>query len=236
MAYLSTNGCLLKTGRKKRNFMGKCIIVSAGEYDPVPVTREEDDFVIAADNGLSYLHRMGMEPDYVIGDFDSLTEEGKGLLEEFRRRHPDGVRTLPAAKDYTDTMECVMEGFERGYTQFEILCALGRRLDHTLCNLQTLQYIKGRGGRGRLRSSDGEIQVLRDETADYDPHGRNGYFSLFAVEDIVHVDEKGLRWELKDYPLRNDMPIGQSNWIRDGSPFTVTVRGGSAIAIVTYSQ
>ena len=216
--------------------MGKCIIVSAGEYDPVPIAREDGDFVIAADNGLSYLRRMNIEPDYVIGDFDSLTEEGKSLLAEFRSKHPDGIRSLPVAKDYTDTMECVMEGFERGYTEFEILCALGRRLDHTLCNLQTLQYIRGRGGRGRLCASDGDIRMLRDETVRYDPQGRNGYFSLFAVEDIVHVDEKGLRWELNDYPLRNDMPIGQSNWIEEGRPFTVSVRGGSAIAIVTYSS
>ena len=57
--------------------MSKCIIMCAGEFEPLQIEKEEGDFVIAADNGLSYLLELGILPDIVIGDYDSLSPVGQ---------------------------------------------------------------------------------------------------------------------------------------------------------------
>ena len=59
---------------------GKCILVCAGHFDENSLPLEAGDFLIAADNGLAYLKKLGAEPDLILGDFDSLEEEDRPLL------------------------------------------------------------------------------------------------------------------------------------------------------------
>lgn len=49
-----------------------CYIVGAGDNSGTNFTKKENDFVIAADGGFEKIHQLGIEPDLVIGDFDSL--------------------------------------------------------------------------------------------------------------------------------------------------------------------
>ncbi len=109
--------------------MSKCIIMCAGEFEPLQIEKEEDDFVIAADNGLSYLLELGILPDIVIGDYDSLSPEGQRTLRELEETQPERVVHLPVEKDDTDTMAAVREGLARGYDAFYLYAALGGRLD-----------------------------------------------------------------------------------------------------------
>ena len=52
--------------------MPVCWIVGAGEFDATRFAPAPGDFVIAADGGLKYLDALGVKPDLVLGDFDSL--------------------------------------------------------------------------------------------------------------------------------------------------------------------
>ena len=56
--------------------MNKCIIVGAGEFDIDNWSCEKDDYVIAADAGWMILEQLGIVPDLLIGDMDSLDENG----------------------------------------------------------------------------------------------------------------------------------------------------------------
>ena len=49
----------------------KCLIISGGDYTE-RLKDESYDIVIAADKGVSYAAQMGIEPDFIIGDMDSL--------------------------------------------------------------------------------------------------------------------------------------------------------------------
>ena len=53
---------------------GRCILMCAGEFHPMRIDRTPQDFVIAVDGGLKYLTECGIEPDFLLGDFDSLGE------------------------------------------------------------------------------------------------------------------------------------------------------------------
>lgn len=69
----------------------------------------EGDTVIAADAGLRYLRAAGINPDSVIGDFDSLGSVPEG----------GKVTVLPAEKDVTDMYAAAEAGVAAGYTEFK---------------------------------------------------------------------------------------------------------------------
>lgn len=89
---------------------GNCYIIGAGERINILPAPEQGDLLIAADGGYAWLKEKGLEPDLVVGDFDSMAE-------------PAGVAhlvRLPKEKDDTDTMAAVRLGQERGYRRFHI--------------------------------------------------------------------------------------------------------------------
>ena len=87
----------------------RCYIVGAGEFDESTLPLS-DDFVIAADGGFVYLHERGIEPDLIVGDFDSLPAEFMDAV----NRHPNVTR-VSAEKDDTDMLLAVKEGLKRGF-------------------------------------------------------------------------------------------------------------------------
>ena len=211
--------------------MGECIIVSAGDFTPEDLHKEKDDILIAADNGLQYLDAMGYAPDYIIGDYDSLDEKEQAGLDAFRERCPDRERTLPKAKDDTDTMAAVRWGFDLGYTRFRLYGALGgRRVDHTIANLQTLMFIQSRGGFGRILDARQEVFLVREGSYAFEP-GREGLFSVFAVDPKITLTVRGALFEGEDIDITYDFPIGCSNeFLRDRGAF-VRVLGGTALLV-----
>ena len=93
------------------------------------------DYVIAADRGYDSLMAYGVTPDLVVGDFDSLG---------YTPQHPN-VTQLPAEKDDTDMVFALRRGLELGYRRFVLLGGLGGRLEHTLGNLQLLDWLSTQG-------------------------------------------------------------------------------------------
>ncbi len=214
--------------------MAKCIIMCAGEFAPLELDREEGDLLIAADNGLSYLGRMGILPDLVIGDYDSLGFEGRGILDELRASSPERIVTLPKEKDDTDTMAAVRIGLERGYKKFYLYSALGGRLDHTMANIQTLVFLKEHGAQGYILSEDSMLFVLRNEEKRFS-RGFAGTFSLFALDkELTGVTLRGMKYNMEDGRITNGFPIGVSNEIDGSEEASVSVKHGTGLVIVTF--
>ena len=86
--------------------MGTCIIFCAAEFDVLVTPIGPEDFVIAADGGLQHAKKLGITPDVILGDFDSL-----GYT-------PGGASVFPVEKDDTDSMLAVRRGLDWGYREF----------------------------------------------------------------------------------------------------------------------
>lgn len=217
--------------------MKKCILVCAGDFEPMDLRKEDGDCIIAVDNGLTYLTQMGVLPDYCLGDFDSLLPEGRRVLEEIRREDPSRIVTLPVAKDDTDTMAAVRFGLKLGYLRFDLYGTLGgARIAHTLANLQVLNFIKNNGGQGYLMDTNQMLFLIRNETREFH-EGFAGRFSMFAVEPkITGVTIRGMKYEIEDVVLTNDFPIGCSNEIEAGKRASVTVGNGTALVVVGWDN
>ena len=89
---------------------GKCIIVSAGSFIPMDLNYKEGDYLIACDAGFAHLQNMGILPDLILGDFDSLSQKAPAYMRQIREieeADPDRVIRLNVMKDDTDTLHAV---------------------------------------------------------------------------------------------------------------------------------
>ncbi|MBQ8816780.1 MAG: thiamine diphosphokinase, partial [Lachnospiraceae bacterium] len=176
---------------------GTCIIIGAGDLTVGSFPYNVDsDYIIAADGGLMYCGVLEIEPDLIIGDFDSLEGEYKEALAAIQASCPDKVITLPTEKDDTDMLAAVKCGLELGYRSFRLYGANGGRLEHTIANIQLLKYLKEQGAVGYIMDGQGMILLAQNETISF-RDSMEGYINIFSLNEKAHgVTLRGLKYEL----------------------------------------
>ncbi len=199
--------------------MKKCVIFCAAEFDALAQLLSPGDLVIAADGGLRHTQALGIIPDVILGDFDSL-----GFA-------PEGANVFPVEKDDTDSMLAVRHGLRLGCREFYLYGALeGPRLDHTIANFQTLQFLADQGAYGYLVGRDHILTVLKNGTLGF-AAGAQGIVSVFCMGSDAHgVTETGLHYPLTDGTLTAGFPLGASNHFT-GRDAAITVREGSLLIL-----
>ncbi|MBQ9141251.1 MAG: thiamine diphosphokinase [Lachnospiraceae bacterium] len=211
----------------------KCIIIGAGDLTVGSVAVGEADLVIAVDGGINYCGVLEIEPDIILGDFDSVNEAQREAILTMKEQVPDRVVVLKPEKDDTDMLAALKLGLEKGYDYFLLYGATGGRLEHTLANIQCLLFLKNHGAVGYLMDGSGMIFVMRNEEVKLRAN-LEGYFSLFCLgKEAKGVTIKGLKYELEDYTMTNAFPIGVSNEFI-GKEATVSVKDGELVGIVNY--
>ncbi len=191
------------------------------EYDP------KRYFVICADAGYETAKKYKIVPDLVVGDFDSATQKPGGNVK---------VVSLPVEKDVTDTMFAAMKGLSRGFREFVLLgCLGGDRFDHSLANLDVLQYLAEHGGRGILADGHTKIFLLRGGKLRM-TGVKGSTVSVFPYGcPSCNVSYSGLK-----YPLNHDtltcggLLMGVSNSVVS-DPAEIRVHLGTALVVV-YQQ
>lgn len=212
---------------------GKCMIIGAGDLTMGEITVGEEDYVIAVDGGLSYCGILNVEPDKIIGDFDSVSEKEKEAIRSLQEKVPGLVMELPVEKDDTDMLAALKYGLELGYTDFRIYAGTGGRFDHTLANIQCLLYLKNQGATGYLVDGTGMILVIQNEAVHFRKE-LEGYLSLFSLgKEAKGVTIRGLKYPLEDYTLTNDYPIGISNEFI-GEESSIQVEEGELVCMIQY--
>lgn len=103
----------------------------------------EDDMLIAADGGYAACLEAGLQPDLLVGDFDSLAGGKPAQID-------CPVLELPCKKDDTDLMVCLRQGLQAGYREFRVHRALGGDLGHTAAAVRCLAWLREQGANGVL--------------------------------------------------------------------------------------
>ena len=199
--------------------MGTCVIFCAAGFDRLALPIGKDDIVSAADGGLVHTQALGIAPDVILGDFDSL-----GYT-------PQGANVFPVEKDDTDAMLAVRKGLELGYDYFLLYGSLdGPRLDHTVANFQTLQFLADHGAVGFLIGNDYIVTVVKDGALQFDPSA-TGILSVFCLgEPARNVNIRGLQYTLENGTLTPGFPLGVSNHFV-GEAARISVESGSLLVI-----
>ncbi len=199
--------------------MGRCVIFCAGQMCRGIEPLEPEDYIIAADGGLAHAQGLGLTPHCILGDFDSL-----GYV-------PEDSQVHPVEKDDTDAMLAVRRGLTLGYRSFLLYGGLdGPRLDHTLANFQTLQYLSDRGATGYLIGDRYIATVIQKESIAF-AETATGILSVFCMGADAHgVTLEGLKYPLEKGTLTAGFPLGVSNHFI-GKPATVAVETGSLLVL-----
>lgn len=213
---------------------GTCVIIGAGDLTVGRIPYQpETDYVIAADGGLMYCGVLEIEPDLIIGDFDSVDGEYAEAVEQIRQGMPEKVVTLPVEKDDTDMLSAVKCGLEKGYRNFRLYAANGGRLEHTIANIQILKYLKEHDAVGYIMDGTGMILLAQNETISF-RDTMEGYVNVFSFNEKAHgVSIRGLKYELDHATLTNTVPLGISNEFV-GQKSEISVEDGTLLIIVNW--
>lgn len=199
--------------------MKKCVIFCAAECRGLLEPIRDGDFVIAADGGLRHTEAFDITPNEILGDFDSL-----GYI-------PEDSRVFPVEKDDTDAMLAVRRGLQLGFREFWLYGSLdGPRLDHTIANFQTLQFLCDRGACGWLIGNEYIVTVVKNGMLRF-PAGCSGTVSVFCLgPDAEGVTLRGLYYPLENGTLTAGFPLGVSNHFT-GTEAEISVENGSLLVL-----
>ena len=198
----------------------KCYIIGAGDNFGTKFYKKENEYVIAADGGLEILETLGVEPDLIMGDFDSLGFVPKG----------ENVICYPVEKDDTDMMLAVKRAVEMGYNEIELYGATGGRTDHTIANLQTMLWASKNNCKIKMIDEKNTYYMITNDSV-YLPAKRSGGFSVFAFgKNAKGVTIKGGKYEALNVELSPDNPTAVSNSFI-GKEVEISVREGSLLII-----
>ena len=203
--------------------MKRCVIVGGADilnYDEMKKYLSSEDFYIFCDCGLRHSVGLGVEPDLIVGDFDS--SENPNLEVE--------TIVLPTEKDDTDTVFAVKEAIKRGFEDFLILGVIGQRLDHTLGNVSILKMLFDKGFKALIADDYCEMQAVGSEPV-YIPD-TYPYFSLINVFGrTTGITIKNAKYLLENAEISCDYQYGVSNEVIKGKVAEVSVDNGTLLLV-----
>ncbi|MEX2161193.1 MAG: thiamine diphosphokinase [Anaerolineales bacterium] len=187
----------------------QALIVANGELDP---PRDLDkrlasaDLIIAADGGARHCRALGILPQVIIGDLDSLDAK---LRADFERQGAL-ILTHPADKDQTDLELALLHAKDAGAQQIVVLAGLGHRWDHSVANLLLAAHAQFSDRRILFLQGEQRLFVIRQGSPLAARVGER--VSLLSLGgDAKGVSTRGLKFPLANETLTFGSSRGVSN-------------------------
>lgn len=188
----------------------RAIIFANGELKELPKgisSIAPADLVIAADGGAGHCQLLGITPDIIIGDLDSIEEK---LLRSYREQKVV-ILQYPSEKDATDLELALDQAVKSQALQLDIFGALGGRWDMSLANVLLMASARYRDIEITLYGDDCSMKILHP--------GKNMVFGkkgqtlslLPLTGDIVDLHLRGLQYPLKGKNISFGSSLGVSN-------------------------
>jgi len=179
------------------------------------------DEVVAVDGGLLHCRQMDIQPQLILGDFDSIDTKLLNAYEGVPRK------TFSIEKDETDLELAVAYGLEKGFQRILLFAALGKRLDHSLNNL----FLLGRYPKNLTVVTEDEVLFVieGDKVLELE---KGQVISLLPLFGDAIVSTKGLKWNLDKKKL-NYRFLSQSNVAISNS---VSIEVNNGLILCTLHQ
>ena len=176
-------------------FKSYTVIVADGNFPQhdIPLAYLQNaERIICCDGSAENLILVGMHPDAIVGDMDSLNVE---LSDRFEDRI-----FVNENQDTNDLTKAIAWCCEMGYKDIVIVGATGKREDHTIGNISLLvEYIKNANvimvtDTGILRPflTSSEISSFPGQQV-----------SIFSIDPETEVTSSGLRYPLNKTKIKN---------------------------------
>lgn len=206
--------------------------------------------LIAADRGLEFFLDYLILPDVVIGDFDSLSEDGKNFLEmqnedipyggmlEWKLQKGEGkvveVVRLRPEKDDSDTQSAMNYAIQNGAKEIVILGVTGNRVDHLMANFGLLILAQKQDTEVALADRYNYMKLITSGTILKKAEQFGKYVSFFPLGgDVTGLTLEGFKYPLDKYHLTTaDSGLTVSNEISEEYA-KVTYESGTLLMIMS---
>jgi thiamine pyrophosphokinase len=180
--------------------MKKCIILANGKPPTKNIIsyfqKKGYNALICADGGANSALKMGLDPDVIIGDLDSISAKALKKIKSVSR-----VVQLRRQND-TDVEKCLKYAINKGYDEALLVGVTGNRLDHTFCNLGIVLKFFSRINISLIAENSYlkpynrkvELKTLKGET-----------ISVYGFDRKTKISSVGLKFPLKNISL----PFGE---------------------------
>ncbi|MBI2810261.1 MAG: thiamine diphosphokinase [Candidatus Melainabacteria bacterium] len=181
-------------------------------------------FLVAVDGGANHCREMGLTPDLILGDFDS--------IDPSTLNHFSGVpqEKHPQDKDKTDLELALERVFHPLVEEVVVFGALQGRTDHSLGNLILLSRYPGK----LFFESEQERLFIIDRQVTLSLYiGQT--LSLIPLNGPVKgINTQGLKWELREGALDKHF-IGISNEALSTQVF-ISVKTGDLLCCLNFQN
>lgn len=200
----------------------KTIIFGALKVNALRFGITSDDTVIACDKGILNCEKLGVSPDKIIGDFDSL-----GFV-------PDGenVTKLPVRKDETDVGFAIKTAFLSGSREIHVYGACGGKLDHSIANIFLCAAYVKKGAMVVFFGEDTDFTCISPKIPlEFSEAQIGGRLSVFALSECLGVNIINAEYPLENACLNPLFPLGVSNAFIKGKKTRISLNSGLALAV-----
>lgn len=180
------------------------------EFAVACLEKIKPDCIIGVDKGLEFCYRNQILPNWILGDFDSISDE---IIEWYKNQDEIPVRQYKPEKDDTDTRLGMELALKLGSDKIFLLGATGGRLDHYMGNLQSLLIPAREGKEGWILDEQNAITVKKaGKFCIYKKDQFGKYISFFSMGDeVTGLTLSGFKYLLDGYTLKNSDGIAVSN-------------------------
>lgn len=191
------------------------------------------DCIIGIDRGLEFCYRNRIVPQYILGDFDSISPE---VIAWYREQMEIPIREYKPEKDATDTRMGLELALKLGSDRIFLLGATGGRLDHYMGNLQSLVVPAMAGKEAWILDEQNAMTVLSRSRTIKKECAFGKYISFFSMGDEVRgITLSGFKYPLKDYDMTNFDGIGVSNELAEDTAL-VEFRQGFLLMVMSKDK
>lgn len=184
------------------------------EFSLACLKQIKPDCIIGVDKGLEFCYRNHVIPDWILGDFDSISKE---VIDWYREQQEIPIRQYKPEKDDTDTRLGMELALKLGSDKIFLLGATGGRLDHYMGNLQSLLITAREEKEGWILDEQNAITVRKAGKICIHKEEQFGkYVSFFSMGDeVTGLSLTGFQYPLDGYTLKNSDGIAVSNQLLD---------------------
>ena len=210
----------------------KACIITGGDVSEqflsAYLEKHPSELRIVVDGALEITHGLGVKPDYIVGDFDTVNQE---LLEHYDK---DIILRHPPEKDQTDTELAIETALRNGCNQLVFFGATGSRLDHSLGNIFLLEHLLKQGIEAEILNENNRLYLKNHDFLLKRKEARGDFVSLLPLtETVENVTLRGFKYPVEHLTFYREKTLGISNEITEEE---ANVEFSKGIFIVVESQ
>jgi len=168
----------------------KIVIFANGENPGIATMTSviaQANYIIAADGGIQNCRKNNIQPDCIIGDFDSLN------MHELSGNHKTDIIRIEE-QNSTDMEKAIEHAKKFNPAVIDIYCSFGKRMDHSLGNIFILN--KYHDLNMHMHDAYGSMFILNPGEKKF--HGlKDTTISLFAISTVENIELQGFEFPLK---------------------------------------